>query len=433
MSRPIMGGNANPVGISAVEGGVTLPISLSTANAPEVIRYATLDSFGRNRVSNPVTLFDCQFHYDTQPLLWETVTVTGGSATHVPARAAVDMALTTANAASVVRQTRRYFRYQPGKSQLIMMTGVMGAAKAGVRQRIGYFDAANGLFFEGTSEGLSVVVRSSTSGSPSDTHISQSSWNIDPLNGTGPSGIMLDLSKTQIFLIDFEWLGVGTVRYGFVINGIIYYVHAQNNANSLTTVYMSTANLPLRYEITNTSETASGTTLSQICSTVISEGGFESERGLVFSANVGVTPISVTSRQPVLTIRPKTTLNSIAVRGSIIPLEYYILTGTNGALIELVYNGTLLGGAGAYTSANTSSLVEYNIDRTGITGGYVINSFYVPSGVGTAKIALSNDIESKLGLALDVAGSVQDRLSIVATALTGTSTVNAAVTWKELY
>lgn len=433
MSRPIMGGNANPIGISAVEGGVTLPVSLSTANAPDSIRYATLDAFGRNRVSSPQTLFDNQFHYDAQPLLWETVTVTGGSAAHVPARAAVDMTVDTTSGASVVRQSHRYFRYQPGKSQLIYMTGVLGAAKANVRKRIGYFDAENGVFFESTADGFYVVIRSSTTGSPIDTPVLQSSWNIDPMDGTGPSGITLDISKTQIFLIDLEWLGVGAVRFGFVIGDIIWYVHKQNNANTLTSAYMTTANLPLRYEITNTAESASSTTMSQICSTVIRENGYENERGLVFSANVGITPISVTSRQPVLTIRPKTTLNSIAVRGLISPVEYDLLAGTNGALIELVYNGTLSGGAGTYTSANTSSMIEYNFDHTGITGGYVIDSFYIPAGVGTIKVSDSSEIETKLGLSLDAAGSVQDRLSIVATALTGTSTINAAISWKEIY
>ena len=78
-----------------------------------------------------------------------------------------------------------------------------------------------------------------------------------------------------------QWLGVGRVRVGFNINGVIYYAHYFNNANNLGSVYMSTPNLPVRYEV---SSTGGSVTLDQICCTVQSEGG-NSQMGTIRSIN----------------------------------------------------------------------------------------------------------------------------------------------------
>ena len=172
--------------------------------------------------------------------------------THSPNDSGVILSGTTASGSTSIRQTFEYYRYQPGRSQQVLMTGVMGAKKTNVRQRIGLFDANNGLFFEQDGTNLKVVRRTKTSGVVVDNAVFQSAWNIDHLDGAGKSGILLDMSKAQIFVIDFEWLGVGRVRFGFNINGITYYCHQIFNANNLTTVYMQTANLPLRYELQNT-------------------------------------------------------------------------------------------------------------------------------------------------------------------------------------
>jgi hypothetical protein len=58
----------------------------------------------------------------------------------------------------------------------------------------------------------------------SETVVPQTNWNIDKLDGTGISGITLDISKAQILWMDIEWLGLGTVRIGFVINGNLFTV-----------------------------------------------------------------------------------------------------------------------------------------------------------------------------------------------------------------
>jgi hypothetical protein len=391
------------------------------------------DAFSRFRASQPVSVFDTQFQYNTQPLLWESVLTGGGTAANVANASSVLMTVLT-NGDQVVRQSHRYLRYQPGKSQFVIMTGILGAVKANTRGRIGYFDAQNGLFFEQNGTTINVVQRTFTSGNAVDTVVTQANWNLDKLNGSGPSGVTLDTSKTQIFLIDLQWLGVGRVRFGVDVGGQIIYVHQFLNANSIASVYMTTANLPLRYELTMTAPTTA-TTMTQICQSVISEGGFEDERGLLFTANNGITTIAVTTRRPILSIQAKTTFNSIANRGFIEPQTVECEIGSGTALVEVVYNGTLTGAS--FTSVDANSLTNRDVSATAISGGTVLLSFYVSGAGATARNATLTTLGSLVGrlvaLTLDIAGTTPDTLTIVVTSFTGSVDSTGAFQWKEIY
>lgn len=391
---------------------------------------ANLDAFGRLRTANPASLFESQMQYNLSPLFWESNLTGAASVTHLPNESSARLRCTTASGDKVIRQTKRYFRYQAGKSQLIELTGIIGDKKANVRQRIGYFDTNNGLFFEQDENNLKVVRRTYVSGSPVDNAVNQSSWNIDTLDGNGESGITLDMSKTHIFVIDLQWLGVGRVRFGFVINGDLIYCHEVLNANSLTNVYMTTANLPLRYEIENTAGTASTTDMIQICGAVMSEGGYDDEYGITHSASNGITSIGVTTRRPILSIRPSTTFNSITNRGHVQPLDYGLYATTNAAFIELVVNGSLTGAA--FGSAGSNSIVDYDVTASAISGGDIIDSSFIAASAST-KESVTNAIKNKLILANDYAGTTTDILTVVATSFSGTSNLSASLTWKELY
>lgn len=389
-----------------------------------------LAPFSGLRVVQPTTLFDSQMQYDTNPLLWETTLAGSGSATHLPNESSVRLRTTTASGDSVIRQTKAYFRYQPGKGQMILTTFRTAVPAANVRQRIGYFDAQNGIFLELDGTTINIVRRTYTSGSAVDNKVAQASWNLDKLDGTGPSAITLDWTKTQILIIDFQWLGVGRVRVGFDIDGKIYYAHEFRNANNLTLVYMTTPNLPVRYEITNSGTASSSTNdLIQICTSVISEGGVELGRGYPFSANNGITAIGVTTRRAVLSIRPAATFNSIVNRSLILPQGFEFYVTTNAMLWEVVYNGTL-GGSPSWAAANASSAVEFDVAGTTVTGGITIASGYVPAAAAT-RTAVSQKIESRLPLVLDAAGANPINLSLVATSFTGTSNVAAEIDWVE--
>jgi len=407
-----------------------------TLNYRETSEYFSdspiIDAFGHLRVSNPTTLFDSQFEYNALPLLWETVLMAGGTATHLPNESAIRLRVTTVSGDKVTRQSRQYVRYQPGKSQFIVMTGVIGAAKANVSRCIGYFDDENGFYFHQNDTSIGVVHREFTSGAVVNHRFAQSDWNLDTMDGNGLSGITLDFTMSQLFTIDLEWLGVGRLRYGFNIAGKIVYCHEINHANDLTTSHTTTANLPLRYEITNTGTAASNSDLLQICQTVISEGGFSDERGQIGSASNGITAISVTTRRPVLSIRPKATFNSIVNRAEVIPLGVSVFTGGQNVFWELVYDGTLTGAS--YASTNANSIVERDIAATAIAGGLVVASGFVAAGgAGGKGGGESANITSKLLLGSNIAGDVFTPLSLVATAFTSTATVHGELSWKELY
>jgi hypothetical protein len=269
------------------------------------------DAFGRLRISEPFTLFDSQNRYAADDQFSSSTTGSGSSVTFATNESSVNMNVGTVSGGKTVRQTFRRMPYQPGKSMLILTTFCMNAAKANLRQRVGYFDENNGIYLEqnGLSE-PSFTIRTNTSGTPVNTNTaSQSSWNGDKLDGTGPSGITLDLDAVQIFWTDLEWLGVGNVRCGFVINGefIVCNTFQCANQTGRTKVYMETAILPVRYEIENTDTTADASTLKQICSTVISEGGYQQTVQDTIARRTAILGTISTTFLPLVSIRLKST------------------------------------------------------------------------------------------------------------------------------
>ena len=250
-----------------------------------------MDAFGRARVSNPFTTLDTKCIYDAQPYMWDDVQTSGSgtSSTYNANQASVTLAVSNATAGTRVRQTLQRPNYQPGKSQLVMMTGVYGPAVAGVTKRWGVFDGSNGLFFELSEGVVKVVRRTSFSGSAQDYPISQASWNVDTLTSSSTSGVRLDTTKSNIYYICFEWLGAGDVEFGIMVDAKMYPCHRIKNANRGAGVYMSTPNLPLRIEISN-SGTGVAANVTAICGTVISEGGV-SPSGYVRAIDRGISPL----------------------------------------------------------------------------------------------------------------------------------------------
>lgn len=256
--------------------------TVSSGYGNTVINGSTgVDAFGRTRVSNPVTLFDSQNrYYDGEQ--FATATNGGGSVTYNADGSNFTLAVGTTSGDKVIRQTRRVMLYQPGKSLEVLNTFAFSTLQNNLRQRVGYFTEDNGIFFEANGTALNMVIRSSVTGVVVENRVAQTDWNQDPFDGTGPSGITLDPTKVQIFWMDIEWLGVGSVRTGFVINGVFYICHVFNHANEISNVYMTTATLNPRYEIENTGVTSASSEMLQICSTVISEGGYTPQAPLTY-------------------------------------------------------------------------------------------------------------------------------------------------------
>jgi hypothetical protein len=346
----------------------------TTSELPISFPPTALDAFGRQRVSQPYTLFDSQNRYAAD-IQFDTSTSTGGTTTYLTNESTLAMNVTTSSGSEVVRQTYRSFPYQPGKGLLMLGTFVMNAAKAGLRQRVGYFNTENGVFFQQADTTKSFVLRSSVTGSVSDARtVAQADWNGDKLNGTGASGYTLDTTKAQIVWMDFEWLGVGSVRCGFIINGEYIVCHTFNNANNIQNVYMTTATLPIRYEITNTAATASASTLKQICSSVVSEGGYEQYSvGHVARRSTKLATIGLTNL-PVISIRLAPGRGGAVV----VPARIQILPITSQNYeVSLVKNPTLTGAS--WVTHPTDSNVQYDVSATATTGGSIVQTDYVTS------------------------------------------------------
>lgn len=325
----------------------------------------TVDAFGRLRTSMPVTMFDSQNRY-AKDAAYDTQTATGGTVTYVTNQSALALAVTTSSGSTARTQTFRVFPYQPGKSFLTMQTFSMAAAQTNLTQRVGLFDTNNGVYLERAGSTTSFVIRTYTSGSVSNANsVAQSSWNVDKFDGTGPSGVTLDLTKTQILFINIEWLGVGSVRCGFVVNGEFYTAHQFDNANIQTVVYMQTAILPLRHEIFTTGTTSSAATLQQICSTVQSEGGYEQTSQQYIARNTSaVTLTAAATFYPLISIR----LNSSYLGAVVIPAGFNFLPiGTANYEVVLVKNATLTGATWGSTLAGGQVDVDTGASGTAIT------------------------------------------------------------------
>ncbi len=335
-----------------------------------------VDAFGRLRVSNPLTIFDSK-NIMSQNSLFDPSTANGGSVTYTANKSTVNLNVTEAAGSKTIRQSKRVMSYQPGKSLLIFNTFVMNTLTANLKQKVGLFDANNGIFFTADGTTLKIIRRTYTSGAAVDTEISQSSWNGDKLNGTGSSGFTLDPATSNILFIDIEWLGVGSVRVGFVINGQLITAHTFYNANSLTTVYMQTANLPIRYEIERSGTLTAGTyTLQQICSSCISEGGYSPEglEQMIGTATVsaGVNLPTANTYYNIATIRIKTS-RPYAV---IVPAGIDVLNISNNDFEwGLFVNATP---SSAFSYSSFSDNVEYDLTTVDLTstgtrvaGGYL--------------------------------------------------------------
>jgi len=394
---------------------------------------AATDAFGRQRVSNPLTLFDSSHRYRDNGL-WNTNTASGGTTTFRATEGVVDLDVTTTSGSLVYRETTKVFSYQPGKSLLILNTFVMAPAKTGLRQRVGYFGADNGMYIELNNSTLSFVERSISSGSFAETRVAQTNWNIDKMDGTGPSTLTLDITKAQILWMDIEWLGLGSVRMGFVINGRFIPCHVFHHANLISSTYITTGSLPLRYEIENTGATASNSKLKQVCSTVISEGGYEL-RGAQQAIEIPIgTPYDLTTAStyyPIISIRLKSTPNRLDAIVILTALSLLAITNNANYSWKVVASGTTTGGT--WTSAGADSAVEYNLTGTSFAGGRVLASgFLNGSNQGSTPVDILKEALFTFQLERNSFTSTPSELTLIAAADTNGADIYASLDWEEI-
>ncbi len=401
------------------------------------IRYAdspNLDAFERLRVSEPLTIFDSKQIFDNQPLFWDERLETGAgiASAHSVDTASTVLTSTLNTAGKFTRQTFMRFNYQPGKSQQIVLTGILdrSGGGTGVQRRIGYFDDDNGLFFEDDEGTVKVVRRTHVTGSPVDNKVAQASWNVDKMDGTGPSEVTIDWTKGQIFFIDFKWLSLGRVRMGLEVGGRAWGVHDFLSSNILDKPYMSTPNLPVRFQMITTGSSPAST-MKCICTTVVSEGGVaalgilrhKSTEGTHVDANVENIIYAIVG------IRLKSTHLGASITVISASLEEF--TGNENMEWLLIFNATV---AGTPTWANeTNSAIQTfkGALANTVTGGTVLAGGYfssVQKGGGTGA-----EFEEALRLGAAIDGTV-DEIVLAVRPVNGSVNIDieGSLSWREV-
>lgn len=411
--------NANITGGNVTVSQGTSPWVVSgnigvTGTANVALGGTNLDAFGRLRISEPFTLFDSQNRYiDGEQ--FSSLTATGGNVVYVANESSFNLNVSSTNGSSVIRQSKTVQAYQPGKSLLTMNTFAMATLKANLRQRVGYFTEGNGIYFEANGTSLFLVIRSSTTGVVVEERIAQASWNVNTLL----SGTVLDPTLTQIFWNDVEWLGVGNVRAGFVINGQFIVCHTFQHANQPgnTTVYMTTATLNPRYEITNTGGTSGNSTMKQICSTVISEGGFTPTTKIGYVTNT--TNVTRVSTANTLTSLCSIRLNPAYPDAVVVPAQIdLLLIDVRYGQFQLIENATFT----TSWSNVANSVVQTSIHSNTITDGTLV---YAGLTSSRDEVEISDDIKKRLQLWRDAAGTTSTLTLAVAY-----TQANSDLLWK---
>ena len=395
-----------------------------------------VDGFNRLKVSQPFTLFDSQHRYQANDK-WDTFGVTGGTATFASNESVVHMMVGVTLGSKVTRETKRVFAYQPGKSLLVINTFAMNASKNGLLQRVGYFGIsggatlgvpANGVYLQ--QDGLTLSICLASQSLNTLTKVEQSAWNGDKFDGTGTSGRTIDITKGNIFWTDIEWLGVGDVRTGFFVDGRPVVAHTFHNDNVHPTTYMTTAVLPCRYELENTTAQVSGSTLHQICSTVMSEGGYEGfarRYNVTKSGSTLATLTTAGTQYPIIALRlNQNRLDSVVVPSNI---SAVVEPGQNNkpqtVQYRILLNPTLTGNT---WTTHFNGNVDYNITASAVSGGTDIIGGYISSS-GSFDISSINDFNFQLGRTQT---GVSDTFVLTMTPIEDNTKITADMSWFEL-
>ena len=389
------------------------------------------DAFGRLRTSNPLTIFDSTNVLSKNNLFDEDLTGSG-TVSYTANKSTVNLNVTTASGDKVIRQSKRVMSYQPGKSLLNLNTFIMNTQTENLEQRVGMFDANNGIFLEDTGTAYQIVRRTYTSGSSVDDPILQSSWNGDKLDGTGESGYDLNFDRPTIMIMDFEWLGMGAVRVGFVVDGKFIVAHTFYNANnaSIDTVYMQTANLPIRYEIETTGSIGSAAILQQVCSTTMIEGGYAPGglRQSIGTASLnGVNLTTAGTFYNLATIRIK----SARPYAVIVPIDVSASAISNSDFeVRLIKNGTP---STAFSYTSYSDNVEYDLTGTKtITGGTVIGQAYLSGkGANSLQFGQAGTFNFDYQLGQTISGT-SDTITLAAKGASNGDDICGTLKWVDL-
>lgn len=394
---------------------------LKVTSMPE---SALLDAFGKFRVTNSKIIWafipTSGKHNED---LWNEEITGGASSTYEVNKTTINLSTGTANGDKTIRATNRYFMYVPNRSQFVAISVNFEGELENVRKRAGQFDELDGYFFELNGTTLRIGLRSSVSGTAVNTFVDQTNWNLDKLDGSGPSGITLDLTKQQILIIDYQWLGSGKIRYGFFFGGIVTYCHEIENANLIPTLYSNTPNLPFRAEIENIGVAATSSDFRVSCFSISLEGDvLESGKSLSITSRLVEKTITSTE-SPLFSIRLRSSMNRLSLKP--LQLQFIMTSGTKAVLIKTYLNSILT----TPSWNDRGDISQFEEAATNFTPGTVIDERYLNVG-GSTSVDADSDLRSELHLGRNISG-VSDIYTITAQTLGGTAKLLHSIVLKE--
>lgn len=380
----------------------------------------TVDAYRKLRVSNQFGILNSSMQNSINNEEWETITSGVGSFTYLPVESAGNLSIGTASGDRALRETIKTFQYEAGTGMDVLMTGVLGNTQTGTSSRIGIYDDENGVFFEVKDGAFGIVLRRTLSiGVTEDIRIEQANFNGDKLDGTGESGYVIDITKSQLFNIDYAWLGVGRVRVSLWTGNCFCVVHEFKYNNLLTTPYMGKGDLPLRYEIINTAAVLSTSTMKQICAAIFIEGGLNPDgytRAAITPANTEYDLANNTDFFSLVTVRVKAGFNRINIKPS--SMNMITLAGDSVHMC-LFLNPTF---TTTPTWSDVDSFSEFSTTNSIITGGTLL------AATATEK---EGSISFDLRLIRDVAtiryNGTQDTLVLAARKIKGGTKIAGAL------
>ena len=398
------------------------------SNPSSPFKETNFDAFGRLRTSSIHGQADLKQIHDELPLFYDIEEIATGTATYQNSTSETQLE-TAASGDATIMQTKQRFNYSSGKSALIYITFREFDTESNVIKRVGYFNSntsspysagLDGLLLENFKGTINLVIAKS-----SVTKIAQSSWD-DPLDGTGASGVDLELgteSGNYIFWIDYEWLGVGNVRFGFIKNGTYYVAHQVDHILS-DGVYMQTPNHSIRAEIRQTG--AGSGTFRLICATFNVENGEDTlgKNGGISDNGTHLDANSTSSWYYAIGIR----LGSTKLDTLVEILDSVLKSDTNDSYeYRICFNPTYASTV-TYT-AITNSSVEYGL---GVTANTVSSPGYIiKAGYGDQNASNNISVDSALKLGSNIDGTA-DEIVVIVRPHTSNLDIHRAINWKEV-
>lgn len=408
--------------------------ALATYVAEPSIRLAdspAADAFGHLRVSQPTAQVHISQYYDKRPLLLDEQLVGTGSATFQTGESSTILA-TAASGDAAIQQSYNHGQYQPGKSHIIKMTFSDMQTQSNVIKRVGYFECATTTPFVGTCDGLWFEASddyyfTAANNGTNTTRVARANWD-DPLDGTGPSGETVDFSKAQVFFVDFQWLGVGRVRWGFVLDGLVKVAHSMDHAGVVEFPYMANPNHPIRWDVYQTG--AGSGSMRSVCGDIETEGTSEFI-GSTHSVSNSTTEVSMSADTSYalvgLSVQDgKDPLTVIPVNASVIAtsandqFEWRVCLNPTVA-DTFTYNAVTDSPASVAigAAANTVS------DCTATDGKLLTSGF----GSTASPVTLASTLRRAIGHSVD---GVYDKIVVVVKPFAAAD-ASASLTWEERY